>query len=649
MSSPFRFVVSQDDDDDVRLQAAAISTEESPRQDRSRLATKTIPFAALASSPNATAAIPKSPRSARRLVKTTPKARLRHDDSQIRFAAVESSPLAHEPVESQYLTDRQKEVKERQCREAAAMFPDIRSSPKSASRPKEYSLPRLIFEPSKSDPSMTTGDDGTSPLFPPDVLMNDFLGSSPTPSSSKKGTSNQLYYDGPPSSPPFVSSHLNVIERVELPQAPNDSSAGTGGGMDYQDTDVVGETAPATNGDFNSDGQEEVTKAVEGPSDIQEQSVELEAPPIRPDERILSDLDVYVDAPSEPTISQLADEQVENEVSHVTNSFASQGSSRYDTEDDQVAAQLINEMERASSQQSLLLQAITKPLTKSDKPGRKRKGIFDFPPSANKRARHGSGSLSPEQIMDTPKAGQMIADCVMVDTREAPRNQETTQVQIKIERSPSPSVITASQFAEETSAIKRGRGRPRKQQRASQLSREVSPARKSPRLSQIKVEQNDEVAIMATSPAKDTRNRKTPRRSNVSAQQQKRVSRSQDHNSELDTDPLAPDAEDGEMMEGVTALQNVQARPMFHQSSGPNPQEVLPANRDTEVIPSDATKLAETQGPIPTPQGILQGFKDMLASIKTVAFGPEEERAMVGMLSEFVVEVHEAGCRNKNT
>lgn len=56
------------------------------------------------------------------------KAALRHNDSQIEFEPIESSPVP-ENQDSQLLTDRQKEVADRQRHEAASMFPDIRSSP----------------------------------------------------------------------------------------------------------------------------------------------------------------------------------------------------------------------------------------------------------------------------------------------------------------------------------------------------------------------------------------------------------------------------------------------------------------------------------------------------------------------------------------
>lgn len=54
---------------------------------------------------------------------------LRHDDSQVQFVSIESSPLPGEDLESQCLTARQKEVRERQDHEAALLFPDLRSGP----------------------------------------------------------------------------------------------------------------------------------------------------------------------------------------------------------------------------------------------------------------------------------------------------------------------------------------------------------------------------------------------------------------------------------------------------------------------------------------------------------------------------------------
>jgi Rap1-interacting factor 1 N terminal len=62
-------------------------------------------------------------------VKKHLKRRLCHDDSQVHFVSIESSPLPGENAESRNLTARQKLVRERQDREAALLFPDLRSSP----------------------------------------------------------------------------------------------------------------------------------------------------------------------------------------------------------------------------------------------------------------------------------------------------------------------------------------------------------------------------------------------------------------------------------------------------------------------------------------------------------------------------------------
>ena len=59
---------------------------------------------------------------------STPPARLRHDDSQVQFVAVNSSPIDSTSYDSQLLTERQREVRARQQADTA-IFSDIRSSP----------------------------------------------------------------------------------------------------------------------------------------------------------------------------------------------------------------------------------------------------------------------------------------------------------------------------------------------------------------------------------------------------------------------------------------------------------------------------------------------------------------------------------------
>ncbi|KAL3425569.1 Telomere length regulator protein rif1 [Phlyctema vagabunda] len=115
---------------------------------------------------------------------TTP--RMRHDDSQIHFAPIESSPIGEPVMESQPLTDRQREVKERQA-EAALMFPDLKSSPRrrGKSTPKAASniesLPIQLPTSSKRDQAVQRP---STPTIYPNTMFDDNITSSPTPARS---------------------------------------------------------------------------------------------------------------------------------------------------------------------------------------------------------------------------------------------------------------------------------------------------------------------------------------------------------------------------------------------------------------------------------------------------------------------------------
>ncbi|KAK1830378.1 telomere length regulator protein rif1 [Podospora conica] len=126
---------------------------------------------------------------------TTP--RLRHDDSQIQFAPIEPSPLANRPEESQVLTERQKEVRERQ-KENAVLFSDIRSSPGPKSKKQAPAAPIRIPE-ATPQPSPPTRQAAT----PEPDNFDSFVSSTPTP---RRGQAVAVLadHDMPdlPSSPP---------------------------------------------------------------------------------------------------------------------------------------------------------------------------------------------------------------------------------------------------------------------------------------------------------------------------------------------------------------------------------------------------------------------------------------------------------------
>lgn len=148
---------------------------------------------------------------------------LRHDDSQIHFETIESSPIPDMSVpESQLLTERQKEVKERQQAEAA-MFPDIRSSP----RPRERSIPRrsesvdLPFLRSSSKPRAASSpptERQTTPVLAPQAEEDDYVNSSPTPTREVNEANDD---DEMEDIAKASLSPLNLAEEFEEPDVPS--------------------------------------------------------------------------------------------------------------------------------------------------------------------------------------------------------------------------------------------------------------------------------------------------------------------------------------------------------------------------------------------------------------------------------------------
>lgn len=148
---------------------------------------------------------------------STPK--LRHDDSQIQFETIESSPIGNGTLDSQLLTERQKEVKERQQAEAA-MFPDLRSSP----RRRENSRP----SPSSDLPlrrSESRSRTKTSPVLARRTTpteYDDYVNSSPTPTRALQPGGMEV--DLPSSPPEAANEHIHITpyleDEADIPSSP---------------------------------------------------------------------------------------------------------------------------------------------------------------------------------------------------------------------------------------------------------------------------------------------------------------------------------------------------------------------------------------------------------------------------------------------
>ncbi|KAI1497657.1 Rap1-interacting factor 1 N terminal-domain-containing protein [Biscogniauxia marginata] len=173
-------------------------------------------------------------------------ARLRHDDSQIQFAAIESSSPIGNAVESQVLTDRQKEVRERQ-QENAALFPTIRSSiekansiSKSAQPPQRSDIALQVrattpeghrsFEDYIS--STPTPRRGQTTIIDDDHEMTDDVPSSPPeprrillPEMRSRSRSNSMLEDYQISSSPVLGSPLHARQLMVQAQNPADQDS----------------------------------------------------------------------------------------------------------------------------------------------------------------------------------------------------------------------------------------------------------------------------------------------------------------------------------------------------------------------------------------------------------------------------------------
>lgn len=133
----------------------------------------------------------------------TPTRRLRHENSQIEFSAIDSSPVTTDQAESQHLTEHQREVMERQI-ETAAIFSDIRSSPSEQINRADADVSHSIDGLSRrGEKALDTTK--ARPWTPSSKIgvMDYFLGSSPTPARITQAPAPAPDADAdPPSSPP---------------------------------------------------------------------------------------------------------------------------------------------------------------------------------------------------------------------------------------------------------------------------------------------------------------------------------------------------------------------------------------------------------------------------------------------------------------
>lgn len=515
MSSPINFIDSQDSQDSLH----DTPVRDFGKQDVVKRDMTPKPLAKLLPQSSASSRITSARQSAeKQRPKTTPKARLRHNDSQIHFAAIaSSSPFVPEVDDLQLLTEHQKEVKERQAGEVVAIFSDLRSSPRSRSRKgNQKSPPKLVFTGGHhSHPKLDADHDG-SPMLPSDnALMKDVLGSSPTPTPrSNRRVIPELVSDfeppsSPPSLPPTATSTVVADRQSEPPITPSNIMQGQNQSENAEENFLL-----------QTKDDEETIKRKRPKSINSGEESEVEAGTSIPDHPDLSDVlpfsdvDMFVDAPSEPvgetpaveggversladvanipshllsrpqadtqpnldkSVQQFATplevrgtptriqshgaSSQEDGISGIMDSFYNEPTSFLSNEDDQIAAQLVNDLERASQQASPQKHEQSETKRQTTKRGRKRKSDFESLQRNSKRAKSLSSTQGIEVVVETRKPGD-INDCVIVDSRSAVSGLSALPQEVKQERSPSPSGdIRAVAKAHETETNKTRRTR----------------------------------------------------------------------------------------------------------------------------------------------------------------------------------------------
>lgn len=154
-------------------------------------------------------ATPKASR--RRSARRSATPRVRHNDSQIQFTTIASSSPSHNIDESQVLTERQKEIRERQ-QDNAAMFPEIRSSVERNKSPEKTGSPNISMQEKVATPKSHRS-------------FEDYVSSTPTPrrghASLIDDNDNEMT-DEFPSSPPDPRRYPLI---PEISKPPSSSSS----------------------------------------------------------------------------------------------------------------------------------------------------------------------------------------------------------------------------------------------------------------------------------------------------------------------------------------------------------------------------------------------------------------------------------------
>ncbi|KAL8674339.1 MAG: hypothetical protein Q9168_001268 [Polycauliona sp. 1 TL-2023] len=691
-SSPLNFVDTQEDNSEGQIESAAAKTS------RLLIAPALTGRAHVGKTASHSPGTP-SARAPHRKNRTTPKARFRHNDSQVEFAAIESSPLNPESAETQHLTDHQKEIRERQENDAP-MFKDIRSSsktPRSAERPLKLELHKKMDSGKPLDV-----DAEPSPTFPPgDATMNEFLGSSPTPLSSSRSPIDHTFEDSPglshsnpirPMSARSLTDSKTVLETADVPEStllasdiatPPTQASPTTSLSPSKKSNTIGNQSRSRG--FRPDHR---TVSDQEQSQRSEQSrpetVDFPEPEYVDIIKAPADLDMpmVVDPPTHDDLEHQSGTRVDLELTNATQepttpvSMVKTRAKAMDkehtsvsevktiekplcraepstpTEDDLAREQLLRDLEEASSQASSQVPRRRPSLSSPSEASKKRKDLSKDSAKPNKKARLElpSSSQTVEVVVETRRDDLNSDEYIVIDDEPAVDPGKPSSPFVKQELLPSPvknfppSSSQASQL-DEAHVCRRTRSMAGSSSAQSSQAVEGSPQLGTDgshaELGPVKRHLGKRRRSASThnqdaaEPNKRSKQGILPQKTPVATQVQQ---------GEIEEEDISSSRE------GIKgALLGIDdARLETQGISSHSTIEDLVSNTplDAALEPQQPSSAPAATAGRSSGQRLLDRFKTLLHDLRNVTLWPAEEKAMMKVALEVVGGVHEAGFRN---
>lgn len=558
---------------------------------------------------------------------STPKARLRHDDSQIQFAPIDSSPIRFND-DSQHLTEHQLEVKARQ-HEAAQMFPELSSSPMAQSTALPRAFPkRLDF----SDPRVEEEDNLGTPtaLREAGGLMSDDMPSSPTPSSTKDAGQAKLESDDdqatedemdePSSSPPRVPSGGKTEHTTASGQGEVDETAAGATDYAFPIADAArGEAEAVRHHTVSQNDEDDITSD----SILPTEQLQWEAEAAESASQTIKDNAVK----SEGHAAQVKTDAVANEISRVEDSFLGNAQDHAGVEDEAT--------ETPGSRRS----------------SRKRKRASSIEPTSKKQKsasplKRFISRIWPTSQQDDDDIGEEIV-VASSQRSQSPTSRRVADLTVSASQPVDESTADVTEIKEEAMAppLKRRPGRPRKSatptSSLSQSNEDVpqtrSLKRKASAISNASAVEDE----ITTSFVKDTPSAWSGRkgRKGHAASQSRGVLSSQTNSQS-----------DRVMRRTATA---VMASPPRVGNEDEEYAAEGAAEADVEVAtaqksgPQDGNAAAVEARPKLTPKSILGRLRDALSDLVGIRMNSAEVREFDDVLFEIRREAHEAEFRGR--